>query len=394
MRWCLFFLILWVGAFAWGDQVRVLLDEGGDVPSFSFLGPAEFATATQKVSLYDSTYQVKLFYKSNRWVLHIQNGQRKDKYQLAGASLSISSLAAIQWKQRVIDFPILLSAQPEKYFLVGKMSMERYLSGVVSREMPSSWPKEALKAQVVASRSYAYWKIKTSKNKVYDLRPSVMDQVFELSRWGESSTLPVNVEQAIGSTEGQVLLEEQKKILKAYFHSDCGGETITPKQAWGEASTLSVSVKDPYCQARESQWRSPWSEEKIQQRLMKDLFLPAGMKLKDVMVRQNQDSQRVDSVDFLFTNGVFKRVRGEDFRRLLGYDKIRSTRFEVAKQGKNEWVFEGRGFGHGVGMCQHGARAMAKMGMNYRQILTHYYPQATLKGIDVDSSIKVSANSR
>lgn len=391
MRWSVFFLLLWWVSLAGAESVRVLLDEGKDLPSFSFLGPAEFSTGGQKVSLYDSTYQVLVKRKKTGWVLQIQNGKRKDKYQLTGATLSISSLGAIQWQDRTIDFPVHLTALDDKYFMVGKMSMERYLSGVVSREMPGSWPKEALKAQVVASRSYAYWKIKTSKNKIYDLRPSVMDQVFELSRWGEASSLPANVEHALEATAGQVLLENNQKILKAYFHSDCGGGTITSQQAWGESGGPSVAVKDPYCQTRESQWISPWSPEKMQTRLMKDLFLPPTMRLQDVIVRQDQETDRVASVDLLFTNGVFKRVRSEDFRRLLGYDKIRSTRFQVVKR-SNEWIFEGRGFGHGVGMCQHGARSMAQLGMTYRQILTHYYPQALLKGIEVDSSLKVSAN--
>ncbi len=376
----LLFLILLLSArLGFADQVRVLLDEGVLVPSFHFLGPAEFSTSTQKISLYDSNFKITSSNANKKWLVTISRGQRKEQFFLKGDTLLVSSLAAIQWRDQALDFKIQLKFKNNKYYLIGEMSMDRYLSGVVGHEMPGSWPKEALKAQTIASRSYAYWKMQSNRNDIYDLRPSVMDQVFQLPRWGESTSLPKNVETAITSTSDEILIEEQKKVLKAYFHSDCGGATTTPGKAWGEKSRWVTSVKDPYCKARESQWDSRWTQAKIQSRLMQEFILPTGMNLKDVIVRQQLDSPRVESVDFLFSSGVFKRLSGEQFRRLMGYDKIRSTTFQVAKR-NDEWVFAGRGFGHGVGMCQHGARSMAQLGMNYRQILEHYYPQAAISG--------------
>lgn len=384
MRIILFFILTCSHSWALGKNVRVLLDQSPQAPMFSFLGPTEFATPTQKISIYESNFKTKISQYKKGWALHIKTKHFSDKYYLKGEKLIVSSLAAIEWKQQSLDFKVQLVQIEQQYLVIGEMSMDRYLSGVIPREMPSSWPKEALKAQVVASRSYAYWKMRSHKNKAYDLKPSVMDQVFQLNRWGESTSLPVNVDEAIRQTSGEVLLESTQKVLKAYFHSDCGGSTTTTEAAWGEPGALNVAVKDPYCQSRSSEWSSQWSQTQLQTRLSQQLILPPQSRLKDILVRKQKDSDRVESVDFLFLNGIFKRLKGEDFRQLLGYDKIKSTSFRVVKVA-SDWIFAGRGFGHGVGMCQHGAKSMAKIGLTYRQILTHYYPQATIRGVDLDS---------
>lgn len=375
---------------AFGEAVRVLLEQDVKAPQFYFLGPAEFSTGLQKVAVYESRYHVSAEFKNQYWVLKIKTNSFKDQYKIRGESLSISSLSGIQWKDKQLDFKTHLVLRDQQYHVLGEMDMNRYLQGVVPHEMPASWPLESLKAQAVASRSYAYWKMRQrmgqqkQKQKLYDLKPSVMDQVFELPQWGLGNSQSPKVLEALRATDGEVLFEKPKSILKAYFHSDCGGSTITAQDAWGETSTAGTAVKDPYCENRESQWQTAWSKEKIQSRLLQKLVLPPGSSLKEVISRTAANSERVEAVDFLFTQGVFKRVRAEDLRQLLGYDKIKSTTFTIAKN-NNQWTFSGRGFGHGVGMCQYGARAMAQRGMGYRQILTHYYPKSTLRGIESDS---------
>jgi stage II sporulation protein D len=125
--------------------------------------------------------------------------------------------------------------------------------------------------------------------------------------------------------------------------------------------------------------------------MMKNLLIPPRVHLQSVMVRQQNSSERVEWVDFLFTHGIFKRLRGEDLRKMLGYDKIRSTTFKVV-QVAGHWIFEGRGFGHGVGLCQHGARSLADQGHPYSSILKHYYPTAQLINLSAKSPMKVSMN--
>jgi stage II sporulation protein D len=391
MKLYLLGLILSFSPLCLAETVRVLLDQSEEAPSFFFLGPTEFSSAKQKVSVYDSSVRLKIKKSKESWLLDIQRHQIKEKYRVLGERITLSSLGAIQWRDSSIDFQLHIVFQNNKYHLVGEMSMDRYLSGVIAHEMPASWPLEALKAQVIASRSYAYWKINNNRNDLYDLRPSVMDQVFQLPRWGQASHPPQSVERAIAATTGEVLQGERKKIIKTYFHSDCGGATISSEQAWGETNNGLSSVADKACQERKSSWSSQWSAQKIQDMMTKNLLLPPNAQLKSVMVRRQNSSERVEWVDFLFSNGIFKRLRGEDLRRLLGYDKIRSTTFKVV-QSAGVWVFEGRGFGHGVGLCQHGARALASQGHPYSSILKHYYPHAQITNLSTKSPLKVSMN--
>ncbi len=388
MRLLLLMIISTAVSPALGDAVRVLLDQNTNAPQFYFLGPAEFSTGAQKVSVYESRYHVSANYKNGQWILKIKTSAFQERYQIAGDDLAISSLSGIQWKDKQLDFKTHLVLRDNLYHVLGEMDMNRYLQGVVPHEMPASWPLESLKAQAVASRSYAYWKmrqrLRQQKQKLYDLKPSVMDQVFELPRWGLGNSLSPQVVEALRATDGEVLFENSKTILKTYFHSDCGGATTTAQDAWGESTTSGVAVHDPYCENRESQWRAVWSKEKIQSRLLQKLVLPPKSILKEVIARSAKNSDRVEAVDFMFTQGVFKRMRAEDLRQLLGYDKIKSTTFTISKS-NGDWAFAGRGFGHGVGMCQYGARAMAQRNFGYRQILRHYYPKSTLRGIESDT---------
>ena len=379
-------ILLLFSSQCFADQVRVLLSKTSDSVKFVSPGPVVLSTEQQKIFLYYSHSQIRLQNKKGSWHVSLQSQKIKENYQIEGEKLQISSLQ-LNWENSLVDFPIQTVFQDQKYFIIGLMSMDRYLAGVVGREMPSSWPIEALKAQVVASRSYALWKLSSQKNEIYDLQPSVLDQVFQLVKTYESPSLPPKVELAISATSGDYLTSTDNKMIKTFFHSDCGGETSLPEEVWGTNDKMASTARDRACQSRKSQWSSFWNSEKIQGRLMTELFLPNHLQLLDIVVRQQSKSQRAEWVDLIFSKGIFKRIRGEDLRRLFGYDKIKSTLFAVSKKADG-WQFEGRGFGHGVGMCQHGAKSMAERGASYREILAHYYPSSILKNKAFDPSLK------
>ncbi len=365
------------------EQVRVLLAEQEQPTEVSFVGPTEIFTEQQKIAVYDSYFRVLVSKQNNKWRVKIvrrqNNGRNNDDiYLLKGANIQFNSVAAYNWNQQRLDFPLQVYFQNKIYSIVGAMSMDRYLQGVVEHEMPAGWPEEALKAQAVASRTYAYWKMAKSKKDVFDLRPSVMDQVFRLPRWGMPSALAPRVLQSISATSGQILVDANNQVFKTYFHSDCGGATTTSEKAWGEEMRAShQSVGDRACQLRVSEWSRVWSREQLQRMFAKNIFLPPQSQLVDIIVRTKDNSQRVEWVDLVFNKGIFKRLRGEELRRYLGYDQLKSTVFNVAKR-SDGWAFNGRGFGHGVGLCQYGAKVLAKNGESYNKILKHYYPAARL----------------
>jgi stage II sporulation protein D len=266
--------------------------------------------------------------------------------------------------------------------VINEIDLEDYLRGVVPSEMPATWPREALMAQAVAARTYAVHSIAGSRARArsaYDLDATVHDQVYlGLSVETEAT------DSAVHSTVGQ-LLEYESSPIRAYFHSACGGITEIPENVWGGASAgagrgfVYRHVVDTWCAASpHSAWRSEFSLGDLRKRL-------ARISLREILslsADTRNESGRVKSFSVegtLRTSRVaVETVRGQEFRMLLGAGRIRSLRLELAQE-QDSWVFTGSGWGHGVGLCQWGARGMAEAGFDYRRILANYYPGSTLR---------------
>lgn len=371
-------VIFSVSAQANDKVVRVLLDENASTVQLQTRYPVRLEVEGGEVlDLNVGRSQITITQKNENWKVLVRTLGKENVHTVRGPKLSIFS-RLLNWDSKAVDFPLSLVPNKKNIMVVGTMPMNRYLRGVLPHEMPQSWPLEALKAQAVASRTYALWKITKSKSALYDLKPSVADQVFRLERYGVPGNYHPNVDKALAFTEGTYLVNQKSKLIKAYFHSDCGGDTDSADGVWGDETIPTGSVRDVACAERKSVWKSNWTVDSLKQKVMSTYFLPNDLELVDVIVRNQLKSQRVEFVDLLFTKGIFKRLRGEDLRRLLGYDKIKSTLFGVQKW-NNEIVFSGRGNGHGVGMCQWGARAMAANGKTFKNILAHYYPGVKLK---------------
>ncbi|MCC6138077.1 MAG: SpoIID/LytB domain-containing protein [Bdellovibrionaceae bacterium] len=375
----LIILLLVFSARAHGTDknVRVLIDENLKSVKLNTRYPVRLEVAEGDVmDLNVGKSQITITQKNEKWQVVVSALGKKNIHNVQAPKIKIYS-RLLNWEKKSVDFPLTLLASRQGIMMVGNMAMNRYLSGVVPHEMPQSWPLEALKAQAVASRTYALWKMGNSTYVHYDLKPSVADQVFRLERYGAPGNYHPNVDRALAQTEGAFLLNKKARLVKAYFHSDCGGDTDSADGVWGDENISTASVRDVACAQRKSLWQSAWTVESLKQKIMATYFLPSDLELVDVIVRNQLKSQRVESVDLLFTKGIFKRMRGEDLRRVLGYDKIKSTMFGVQKQGTS-FVFAGRGNGHGVGMCQWGARSMAASGKSFKNILAHYYPGVKL----------------
>jgi len=357
-------------------SVRVLLNESSKPVELASISPIEVSTEKENLFLDHPRMNLLLSFSGGEWTIDVTSKAGKEQFHIRGRTLIFKSIE-MQWRDHRLDFPVSVIYARGKYNLVGTMGLNVYLRGVVEHEMPASWPLEALKAQVVASRTYALWKKRQQHNDIYDLRPSILDQVFRLPKKYESNSLPPKVEKALQETEDIFLVDKRQRVLKTYFHSDCGGATDSASEIWGQGSAH-PPARDVACAKRSSEWVSRWPATLLRARLMREFVLPSDLQLIDVVVRGQLQSQRVESVDLIFSKGIFKRVRGEDVRRILGYDKIRSTMFAISKENQ-AWTFRGRGFGHGVGMCQWGARSMAKSGRTYKEILAHYYPGSVLK---------------
>ncbi len=272
---------------------------------------------------------------------------------------------------------LILNFDKKSIQVIGILPLEKYIMGVLAHEMPAQWPLETLKAQAIATRSYTIAVMKARSVKSYHLESTVMDQVYSFLSDEELQSRFDKITEAVRLTRGQVLESTKKNILKAYYHADCGGETASAQEAWATNEEL-VSVKDNSCpQNPKARWNLRLSSSDLSQRLKK--WAPNGaQKITQLKSLTSLGRVRVAQVEITWDQGRSKKIEASLFREAMGFFDFKSTQFEILNIGEG-WRFEGRGFGHGVGLCQWGSRFLGLQGLEYRKILEHYYPKAQLK---------------
>lgn len=265
------------------------------------------------------------------------------------------------------------------YDVVVKISLEEYLKGVLPSEMPMSWPVEALKAQAIASRSYILSVIKARKNKPFHVESSVMDQVFKYQNIKDLNRKDAGkLQDILQKTQGQYLTFQGNHIYRAFFHADSGGITELAKNVWGaEGAQPSTSVKAPYKHSPYDHWTVNFSKEQFSKILARYFHTPF-FQLGAVTVDSRSDARRALELSFYnLENHKTYKMKAQSLRQVLGFFVLKSTQFKV-QENLGSITFIGKGFGHGVGLCQWGARYLALSGKNYRNILSYYYPRAQL----------------
>jgi stage II sporulation protein D len=246
--------------------------------------------------------------------------------------------------------------------VVNVLPSRQYLWSVVGSEMYSNWRLEALMAQAVAARTYMVYAL--------DSKPALTltDMAYKgVAAESSSATLAADV------TDGIVLTYEGR-ILPAYFHSTCGGRTVPVDRVFDAHRIPPLSgVECPWCrQSPAYTWQAK---------------VPAALlaaALSDRGVRAVRSLQPEGTTPAGYARSVTvndrKRIDATAFRLAVGGDVIKSTRFQVERVG-GEFVFAGRGYGHGVGMCQWGAHGLSEAGRSWEEILSYYYPGSRLQQI-------------
>lgn len=258
----------------------------------------------------------------------------------------------------------------EALVVVNELPLEEYLAGVLRAEAKEEWPLETLKAQAVVARTYAMYHRLLNAAKPYHLLASNANQQYGGRVPAES---PMRL--AVKGTEEEVLFWEGE-LFPAFFHTESGGHTEDPRVVFASANMPALKpVRDDFSGG------SPYVSWSLDLRLsdLAALLRKGGVSVGSVVrleVLERAPSLRVVRLAVHGTRGRAV-LRGNDFRKLVGYDSLKSTLFAVAVDGKYA-RFVGRGYGHGVGLSQWGAKGMAEQGYQYRQILEFYYPGATL----------------
>ena len=259
----------------------------------------------------------------------------------------------------------IIRTEDLKLMVINHLDIEDYISGVLYHEVSHWWPMEALKVQAIASRTFAVYKSIESGHKDYDLRSDIYSQVY-----GGKTSEKFRTNRAVQATLGKVLIYG-KEILPAYFHATCGGHTEDASLLWNVDMPPLKGRPSKYCnKSPHSSWIRKIPLQDIEKQLNKNGY--KIRKIKNIKASSRNASGRIKVVSIIDSLGT-EKIPSNKFRLAVGPNVIRSTNFSVTIKG-GVAIFRGRGWGHGVGMCQWGAYFMAKRRFKAEDILKFYYP--------------------
>ena len=315
---------------------------------------------------------------NNKFILSLDSN--KDKYYEISNNKSLiirsSDRRGIWINSKRYSGKINIVFRNNKILVINVLGVEKYLNSVVGSEMPHKWHIEALKAQAIASRTYA---LKKTNNGLYDIDSTQNNQVYNGL---ESSTFKTR--RAVRETRSLVITYKNK-LINALFHSSSGGMTENSEAVWSDPYPYLVTVKDFDQKNPKIRWNKEVSKSEL-----KEIFPIIGG-IQQIEVLNITETGRIKNLKIIGTFGD-KVITGKEFRSKLG---LKSTLFrptisedfydkkDLNNQSNIQFhpflIISGMGAGHGVGMSQWGARYMADKGYKANQILKYFYKGVNIK---------------
>lgn len=266
--------------------------------------------------------------------------------------------------------------------VVNLLDLEEYLCGVIPSELPvKNDYYEAVKAFTICARTYAITKIGSTG--IFDVTNNTQSQVYG----GYTKENPVS-NKAVEETKGLVLYYKGT-VATVYYSSTCGGYTEDDKNVFGTDLPYLTVIEDgdeSFCSISPSYiWEIKLTAAEIVSRLQNaGLIKGSGISIEEIEVESRFESDRINELKITYSqNGSEKEVSifGNNIRSIIRNNTnglLKSNNFEITQDG-DEFTIKGKGFGHGVGLCQWGAIGMAKTGSKYEQILEHYFPGTNIE---------------
>jgi stage II sporulation protein D len=309
--------------------------------------------------------------------------------------LSFEPGADVEWQKKTYRGTLVFVAADTALLIVNRVDVEEYLRGVIPLEIGARLTSDhaAVEAQAVAARSYTYTRMLTSGQRDFDLRSTDSDQVYggvaAETFWGDL---------AVAATAGWVL-SYRGQVVTGPYHSACGGSTALPSETWrGGQNGFLRAVSDtsprtgrPWCEiSPRAQWerRIPAGDlaNALDRYGRSYATVPPGASgsIRDVRIENRSSTSRAGTVVFATAAGDLS-FRNDNIRYVLrpAGEVLPSTDITLTTERNSAGalqtvVVKGRGYGHGVGLCQWGAIARARAGEDFRTILKAYYPGADI----------------
>ena len=283
-------------------------------------------------------------------------------------------------RAKYYDDILIISNAGEWLNIVNEVNIDKYVAGVVKSEVGTNEGVELYKVQSIVCRTYALSNFRKHEQEGFQLCDKVHCQVFGGSCDQVSAVTGVayagssNILRAAMETSGLVLIDTTLELITASFHSNCGGQTCNSEDVWMLPKLYLKSVKDPYCVQRKN---ARWEREVSQGKWLDYFERVHGYREAD-----EQSRQRILNFTQTSRASYFQNNRDILLKEMRSDWRFRSTFFSTHVSGA-QVIVQGRGFGHGVGLCQEGAMEMALRGINHKDILNFYYTEVAL--IDIAS---------
>lgn len=389
-------------AAAGAPVMRVRLGDTRDAAEFSSDGPIELLVLGPSGAAVRAKpgETVRLTVGDLGWTASLSGGDRR----LGEGTLSVRPLSGepIRFMNGLHEGEFTLIPRREVsagvFDVVERVPMETYIAGVISKELYAAWSPAAFEAQAIAARSYAMHERQRQivAKRDWDIESTDADQVY-----AGAAANPTAL-RAAQNTRGQVL-KHNGYLLRAYYSSTCGGRAASARDIWPTGPGFEFNLASPIqaheraCACEQSplyRWEVKRTRDDVLRRLVafgnaNGFAIRSMGSLRDIKVDRSNTLGRPTRYKVFDAQGKSWTLTAEDLRRALNYAggglppvtrdvRVHSSDFEAKASGES-FVFNGRGFGHGVGMCQFGAEGFAKKGEAASQILARFYPGATIE---------------
>ena len=252
----------------------------------------------------------------------------------------------------------IISCKNQILRIINNIALEDYISGVVESEGGEKSNIEYYKTQAIICRTYAIGHTERHREDGFQLCDGVHCQVYL-----GMSTIRPEIPESVKATEGLVITDNNKNLITAVFHSNCGGETVNSENVWSHPKPYLVSVQDTFClNSPHAKWEQLISAKKWMQYLSNN-GLSCSDSINSYQLDFDQYRRRI-YYSVGYDSIPLKKIRAD-------WD-LKSTWFSII-QNDSILVLKGKGFGHGIGLCQEGAMVMAERGYKYPDIIKHYY---------------------
>ncbi len=286
----------------------------------------------------------------------------------------VITIEGVRYRGYCVVYP-----QDDRLLVVNHVGLKDYVASVLGGEISPSWPRESIRAHAVATKSYVCFMMEHPRAKEYDVFATVMDQVYH----GTRSDYP-ETRSAVQYTWDDFLYTSDGRLVKSFYSSNCGGHTAWSEGLFPEGNEVPLSgVPDSYCAgAPNSSWVASLSGDSVAQKMSKH-YPEFKAPIKSWKVVDRRRSGRIKKVEVVDNSGRQYVFSGANCRRWLGARSLKSQMVdftpEYSRSGAlSRLVMRGKGWGHGVGLCQWGCKGAAEKGLSYKAILQHYYPGCRL----------------